>query len=409
MVNDNRALVRFDPQVPAELPPVEQYLARIRPQWQATPLVRRVRVLLPIDPSSACQRLLNAAGHDLRAKISTLGLDLAQEVARQFKLPHVDTEEDLEDYSTSRLYDLAFRLGLLTRPEWRRLHRAYEIRRDLEHEDDEYEASPADVIYILETAIEVVLAKEPVQVIRLDEIAEVVESDGPVVTSPELIEDFQEAPPQRQTEIFKALANWAKDDGRPEIVRSNCFRLLRQFAPMVPVATKIELAEELQLAVGRRTPSLSLAQVSVASGAFPFIQRRYQRPLVQVFLSRFSSINPDWRMHAEHGELLDDFEAAGAFSACPAGAERRVLRWMIEAYLGEPGRRGMLGRNRAVFFSDTAAPRIEAAIGGAPPQVRAVLVLIVEEAAIRNLLTIPEQGERLQRLCAIAAGENQNR
>ena len=113
-----------------------------------------------------------------------------------------------------------------------------------------------------------------------------------------------------------------------------------------------------------------------------------------------------WRLHAEHGELLDDFEAAGAFSACPAGAERRVLRWMIEAYLGVPGRHGTWGRNRAVFFSDTAAPRIEAAIGTAPPQVRAVLVLIVQEAAIRNLVTIPEQQERLDQLCVIAAREN---
>ena len=175
---------------------------------------------------------------------------------------------------------------------------------------------------------------------------------------------------------------------------------------MVPVATKIELAEELQVAVGRRAPALPLAQVSVASGAFPFIQRRQQRALVQTFLNRFGSIRPDWRLHAEHGELLDDFEAAGAFSACPAGAERRVLRWMIEAYLGVPGRHGTWGRNRAVFFSDTAAPRIEAAIGTAPPQVRAVLVLIVQETAIRNLVTIPEQQERLDQLCVIAAREN---
>jgi hypothetical protein len=39
-------------------------------------------------------------------------------------------------------------MGLLPRPEWRRVTRCYEIRRDLEHEDDEYEATVEDCIYI---------------------------------------------------------------------------------------------------------------------------------------------------------------------------------------------------------------------------------------------------------------------
>ena len=143
-------LIPLESQVPAELSAVEQYLASIRPEWQSTPLVKRVIRLLPVDPSCACQRLLNAAGHDLRSKIRYLGLDLAKDVANTFGLPRVNNDEDLEDYPTARLYDLAFRLGLLNRADWRRMHRAYEIRRDLEHEDDEYEASKGDLIYIFE-------------------------------------------------------------------------------------------------------------------------------------------------------------------------------------------------------------------------------------------------------------------
>jgi hypothetical protein len=49
-------------------------------------------------------------------------------------------------------------MGLLTRPEWRRLTRAYDIRRDLEHEDSEYEAGVEDCIYVFKTSIEAVLA-----------------------------------------------------------------------------------------------------------------------------------------------------------------------------------------------------------------------------------------------------------
>ena len=109
---EGKDIIPYEPKVPAEFTPVEQYLARVRPEWQDMPLVGRVKRLLPVDPSSACQRLLNAAGHDLRSKIRYLGLDLAKDVANTFGLPRVNNDEDLEDYPTARLYDLAFRLGV---------------------------------------------------------------------------------------------------------------------------------------------------------------------------------------------------------------------------------------------------------------------------------------------------------
>jgi len=116
-------LVPYRGELPAELSTAERYLAQIRPVWQATPLVGRVIKLLPVDPSSACQRLLNAACHDLRSKIRTLGLDLAKDVAKTFGLPTVNSDEELEDYPTARLFDLAYRSGLLTRPEWQKFRR----------------------------------------------------------------------------------------------------------------------------------------------------------------------------------------------------------------------------------------------------------------------------------------------
>jgi hypothetical protein len=36
-------------------------LGHIRPAWQAKQLIQRVHRLLQVDPSSACQRLFNAA------------------------------------------------------------------------------------------------------------------------------------------------------------------------------------------------------------------------------------------------------------------------------------------------------------------------------------------------------------
>lgn len=403
MENTDSGLIPYESKVPAEVSSAERYLARIRPEWQATPLVQRVARLLPVDPSSACQRLLNAAGHDLRVKIRTLGLDLAKDVAESFGLPPLNTDEDLEDYPTARLYDLAYRIGLLTRPDWRRLHRAYEIRRDLEHEDDEYEASPADLIYVFEAAIDVVLSREPVQVIRLQDIKDVVESDGPVLVPQELLDDYRGAPPQRQFEILHALTFWAIDEERPELVRANCFRLLRKLAVLAPSSAKIDVAKKLEVRIGRRASDLGTAQVAIASGAFPFIHKRQQRALIDAFLKRFNIIKPDWRQHPDHSELLDDFVAAGGFAICPAGAERKILRWMVEAYVGEPGRYGTFGRHRAIFFSDTAAPRIENALRNAPPAIKGHITNVANEPSTRKLMLIVEQQERLKNLVELSS------
>jgi hypothetical protein len=69
---------------------VPSLLKTIRPAWQAKNLISRVRKLLAVDPSSACQRLFNAAMHDLREKVAIAGIDIAGEAARQYKLPPIN-------------------------------------------------------------------------------------------------------------------------------------------------------------------------------------------------------------------------------------------------------------------------------------------------------------------------------
>ena len=68
-------------------------LNQIRPVWQARSLIDRVKSLIPVDISSACQRLLNAAIHDLREKVLTAGIDIAQQIANDNKLPPIEKPE----------------------------------------------------------------------------------------------------------------------------------------------------------------------------------------------------------------------------------------------------------------------------------------------------------------------------
>ena len=184
----------------------DEMLQRIRPEWQATGLIDRVRRLLNVDPSSACQRLLNAAFHDLRKKVVVAGLDIAREAAKNYKLPTVDKADDvLDDYSPTRVLELSYRMGILSRAEWRRLQRTYDIRRDLEHEDDEYEATVEDVIYVFTSCIDIVLSREPMQIIRIQDIKDVVEAPERVIVPLEYIQEYRAAPKPRQEEILSTL------------------------------------------------------------------------------------------------------------------------------------------------------------------------------------------------------------
>ena len=167
-------------------------LLTIRPEWRHKSLIERVRRLLAIDPSSACQRLLNAAFHDLRQKVVIAGIDLAQQAAIANRLPPVNKPEDiLEAYSTSNLLDLSYRIGILNRPEWRRLQRAYEIRKDLEHEDDQYEAQPEDCFYIFKTSIEIVLAREPIEILRVADVEALIQQPEHVTPSTDFLGDYE--------------------------------------------------------------------------------------------------------------------------------------------------------------------------------------------------------------------------
>jgi hypothetical protein len=70
------------------------------------------------------------------------------------------------------------------------LKRAYDIRKDLEHEDDQYEAGVEDCVYLFRTCIEIVLSKDPISPIKVVEFKDIVESPSRVRLSPETVEEF---------------------------------------------------------------------------------------------------------------------------------------------------------------------------------------------------------------------------
>lgn len=334
-------------------------LARIRPEWRAKGLILRTTRLLEVDPSSACQRLFNAAIADLRQKIIVAGLDIAKEAAARFRLPSIAKEEDIsENYTVSRIIDLAYRIGILSRPEWKKIVRCYDIRGDLEHEDQEYEADVDDILYIFKNCIELVLERDPVEILRVDDVKKLVQSpDAPTVTG-QILEDYDRAPNIRQKEIVESLINLALDSKKPDVVRQNSMGLLEQFRPITKDAVLIELGAILQERYQEKPFDLLGMKVSHAAGVLPYLRQRKVADFFDAVFERFDNAGFQWRRFEAHGKLLDDFEDIGGLVTCPKKTRIKFVLWMVLCYLGEPGGYGTWGRSRSVFNSDVAAPRI---------------------------------------------------
>lgn len=334
---------------------VVRTLSQVRPEWKARNLIRRVERLLPVDPSSACQRLFNASIHDLREKIFVAGLDIAQEAARQNRLPPISRGEDIEDYSVLRIIDLSFRMGLLSRPEWRRLLRAYDIRKDLEHEDDEYEAEVQDCVYIFKTCVDIVLSKDPVQLIKLTDIKEIVEQPLPATLTDVVLEEFEHAPEPRQLEIYKFLISYSLDVKQPDIVRQNCYNALGSLRSITHKNVLISTARNTVEGIGRRVPELAEILVAVAAGTLPYLKKTQLRGFFQSYLELMNRTSFHWKSHTSHGELLRNLEECGGLNYCPDDVLDEYLEWLVLCFVGEPGGYG-LGIHRRVFFSNVGAP-----------------------------------------------------
>lgn len=372
---------------------VPNLLNAIRPAWQAKDLINRVRRLLPVDPSSACQRLFNATVHDLREKVVIAGIDIASEAAKNHKLPPVSVPDDIENYSTAKLIELAYRMGILSRPDWRRLARCYEIRRDLEHEDDEYEAGIEDCVYIFQTCVNVVLSQDPIHLIRVTDVKELVERPDPATPAPSLMQDYQHAPQPRQEEILKFLASVALDSKQSDLVRQNAFSFLSHFAAITQNAARLTLASHLQSKIGPDGPTRSVIRVACASGTLPYLKQSHLKDFYTNVLEDMTRVRYRWDAHPSHGALLRSFQEVGGLAYCPAVVRRDIVEWLMLAYLGEEGGRTSFGNIRPVFYSNTAAPLVEELITSAASTVRADVRKLAESKAVKRAVT----NEHIQR------------
>lgn len=386
---------------------VPKLLSKIRPQWQAKDLINRVRRLLEVDPSSACQRLFNAAVHDLRDKVIIAGIDIASEAAVQNKLPPISKQEDIENYPTAKLIDLVYHMGLLSRPDWRRISRCYEIRRDLEHEDDEYEAGIADCVYIFSACIEIILAVDPVQLLRVKDVKDLIEQNSSVVPDQSLLDDFESAPQKRQEEIMKFLLNVAMDKEQPDIVQQNAYTCISYLQDISHNQVKLNLGTHLQQKLGRSAITERQVRVAHAAGVLPYLRQSSRRDFFNSVLQNMKKIGHQWQSHDQHGDLLRSFIEYGSFESCPDEIKPKILKWLVRTYIGTPGGHTSFGNIRHVFYSNTAAPLIREVISSSATLIADMLEDLRDDPDIKKALDNQHVARRFEALVDLLGREEE--
>lgn len=379
-------------------------LSRVRPQWQAKSLIQRVHRLLDVDPSSACQRLLNAAIHDLREKVVIAGTDIASEAAKQNKLPPVTGSDDIEDYPTAKLIDLAYRMGLLSRPEWRRVSRCYEIRRDLEHEDDEYEAGVEDCVYIFTTCIDVILSRDPIQLIKVTDFKDLIEQATPIVPDEVFLEDYQSAPQKRQEEILKFLISHALDKNSADVVQQNAYSCISYLRPITQQSAQVTIGEYLQGKAGR-TIDERMARVAQAAGVFPYLRQAARKSFFETIYAQMKKVGSNWAAYEQHGEVLRSFRDYGGLVSCPEEVRTKIIKWMLLTYIGTPGGQTRFGNIRHVYYSNTAAPLIEELFKDATELVAAEVENLAKDKDIKRALSTEHLMRRFDKIQDLVASD----
>jgi N-acyl-L-homoserine lactone synthetase len=289
-------------------------------------------------------------------------------------------------------------MGLLTRPEWRRTRRAYEIRRDLEHEDEDYEADVEDILYVFKTSIEAILSREPVELLRIGDVQEVVNSDEPASPTAQFLKDYQSAPEPRQVEITAFLVDTATNSKNADIVRQNAVELLRSFEPLTKQQVKIEIGQIIQERINRGRLDLVVGKVAAAAGVLRYLKQRQVAQLFDFLVKRLEDVGYHWKESSQHGPSLDDIEDVGGLLVCPPDIRNRLVRWMTLCYLGEPGRYGTWGRNREVFYSDSASRRIARMLRAAGAKVKDDLESALNDKRARAAVSNRHIARRAEKL-----------
>jgi hypothetical protein len=162
--------------------------------------------------------------------------------------------------------------------------------------------------------------------------------------------------------------------------------------------SKIELAKEAQERIKKKGLDPAETKIAAAGGYTPYLKQSVVEQIFEGIYNSFVEVGYGWKSHPAHGVLLNDFEDMGGLPSCPPAVRRRLVLWMVLCYLGEPGFKGWYGRNRPVFYSNSAAYRIEKYFNAPGTTIREDLEAAANDGRVKALKQDPHIAKRFERL-----------
>ncbi len=206
------------------------------------------------------------------------------------------------------------------------------------------------------TCIDVVLSKDPVELIKLTDIKAIVESVEATTLNESLLEEFVYAPEPRQLEIYKFLVSSALNVELPDVVRQNCYMALYTLKLKVQNPVLITCAREFVQRIRKRGPTLIEARVAYGAGIFPYLKQAQLKDFFDTYFSEMEKVSYSWGAHNSHGELLRNFQEIGGLEFCPDELVEQYTEWFVMCYIGSSGGQTSYGNIRNVFYSNVGAP-----------------------------------------------------
>jgi len=228
------------------------------------------------------------------------------------------------------------------------------------------------------------LAKDPIEVIRLTDIKDIVEQPSAVTLDHTVREEYEVAPVVRQVQIYKFLISTALSEKHPDIVRQNCYISLGELTKLTKDQVKIEVSQFYSDKVKRNGLDVFTARVSFAAGILPYFKKSMLKTFYHSYLDHMIAIGHDFRSNDKHGNLLRELREVGGLECCPDEVVPGMIEWLCQCYIGEKSF-GYYSSGRPVFYSNVGAPLAEEILLDSKHKVSSLIErVIVKSKAIQT-------------------------
>jgi hypothetical protein len=125
------------------------------------------------------------------------------------------------------------------------------------------------------------------------------------------------------------LVSTALNKTQPDIVQQNSYNALYTLREHTQTQVLLDSSKDLVDQIGKKAPELRVVRVAIAAGLFPYLRKTQIKELFSAYLAHMRQVGHHWKKHAEHGELLRNFQELGGLQHVPDEQLTDYLEWLV--------------------------------------------------------------------------------